>query len=377
MLQAAAALVTLSTLLKEVVPAGPTSAVCNDGTQYAYYLEMGTATDKWILFQQGGSYCWNKATCDYRRSHDSTQMSAKQLPPSLNLADGILSDSLSENPYFATWNKIMLPYCTSDAFSGTVASSSWDSSLSFLGSRVVPSVIADLKAKHGLVDHSSTTFVYSGASAGAVGMYPNIDVLSSSLLPASHVVAVIDSGWFMDSSPLVAPNCSYQPLTCTVEHNLQMGDSAWNPSLDADCVAAKSAGERWQCMMGHYVEPYLSTSIFVFEWQYDLAQLYHDGIEENPSSSATELAYAQVSRANLTQTFEAAQNHHRFFSPACYQHVVLNNKHPTWLQVTVNNVNLADALRDFVSGNLTSTILVDACTKPDCNPTCPPPQHIG
>jgi hypothetical protein len=29
-------------------------------------------------------------------------------------------------------------------------------------------------------------------------------------------------------------------------------------------------------LMGHYLEPYLSAPIFVFEWQFDLAQLYHE-----------------------------------------------------------------------------------------------------
>ena len=128
-----------------------------------------------------------------------------------------------------------------------------------------------------------------------------------------------------------------------------------------------------------HITQYLPTPphTFVFEWQFDLAQLYHDGIETNPSSPPTASAYAQTSRTNLTETFYAAQRHHHFFSPSCYQHTVINNKHHDWVSVTANGTKLPDALNAFVSGTGTGFILLDECTTPDCNPTCPPPQHIG
>jgi hypothetical protein len=279
MLHAVACLASIATTLqKQTIPSGPNAAVCNDGTPYVYYLAKGATSDKWVFFQQGGSYCWNEASCTARATHDSSQMSSRGLPQTLTIGAGILASSARDDPYFATWSKVQLTYCTSDAFSGTVEQSSWKRSLSFLGSRVVPSVIADLKANHGLVDGPDTTLIYSGASAGAVGLYPNLDVLSSTLLPASRVVGVIDSGWFLDSEPIQPQACTDNPLECSVADNLKMGMAAWSPAVDPDCAQAKAANDQWQCMMGHYVEPYLSTPIFVFQWQFDLAQLYHDGI---------------------------------------------------------------------------------------------------
>jgi hypothetical protein len=369
---------TTTVLTKYTIAAGTNAAVCNDGSPYAYYFKPGTSSNKWVFFQQGGSYCWDKATCDYRQSHDSTQMSSNGLPGRLTISYGIISDDPSDNPYFATWNMVQLPYCTSDAFSGTVTQAAWQSSLSFLGSRVIPSVVADLKADHGLVDSASTTLIYSGASAGGVGMWPNMDVLSSTLLPASHVVAVVDSGWFLDSVPLIQEPCTDYGLNCSVKTNLVNGLAAWIPAVDTGCAQAKAASDRWQCLMGKYVEPYISTPLFVFEWAYDLAQLYHDGIEDDPSLSSSTLAYAQESRSNLTATFFGAQRQHKyFFSPSCYQHVVINNQHSDWVSVTANGTKLPDALNDFVSGTSSGFILTDACNSPGCNPTCPPPQHIG
>jgi len=393
MLHAVSCLMTIATTLhKHVILGGAGAAVCNDGSPYAYYIAPGSDPSKWVLFQMGGSYCWNEASCDARRRHDSTQMSSKGLAATLSINSGIISDNVKDNPYFAAYNKVQLPYCTSDAFSGTVQQASWDSSISFLGSRVIPSVVADLKANHGLVDNASTTFIYSGASAGAVGLYPNMDRLSSQLLPASRVVGVVDSGWFMDSVPYEpSPGCAAagDPLKCSVKENLVMGSAAWRPAVDADCAHAKAStpDTLWQCMMGHYLAPYLSTPLFVFEWQFDLAQLYHDGITSNPASlPAAAAAYAQQSRANLTRTFVSAatathgRHRRRFFSPSCYQHVVLNAKHADWVQVTANGTTLPDALNAFVRDEGVGTaraIMLDDCTMPDCNPTCPPPQHIG
>ena len=219
--------------------------------------------------------------------------------------------------------------------------------------------------------------IFSGASAGAVGVYPNLDLVATKL-PHTRVVGVIDSGWFLDSIPIpTSPDDCPDPLHCLVQGNLMRGVSAWNPAVDPDCANEKTAGvDLWQCLMGHYVEQFLSTPMFVFEWQFDLAQLYHDGITENPSRAPAELAYAQESVTNLTRTFVAAKKHHHFFSPACYQHVVLNNKPHNWVGLTINGTTLPDALDTFVKGvKNTTTVFVDtACNTPDCNPTCPPPQ---
>ena len=170
-----------------------TSAVCNDGSPYAYYLEKSaTSSPNWIFFQEGGSYCWDQVSCNERRSTNSNLMTSKGLKDTIVITKGIVSDSTAANPYYADWNKVQLPYCTSDAFSGTMESTSYG--VSFLGSRIVPEVVADLLEVHGLLDSIETIVVYSGSSAGAVGIYPNLDHLANELLPLSRVVGVVDSG---------------------------------------------------------------------------------------------------------------------------------------------------------------------------------------
>lgn len=160
-----------------------------------------------------------------------------------------------------------------------------------------------------------------------------------------------------------------------MELNLKKGVTAWAPNVNAKCASAKTSGvDLWHCLMGHYVAPYLTTQLFVFQWQFDKAQLYHDAITNDPSDDPTELAYAQQSAANLTATFRAAKGHHHFFSPSCYQHVVLNNKQHEWVSLAVGETTLPDALDRFVRGAENITLFLDTCETPDCNPTCPPPQ---
>eukprot|EP00322_Chrysochromulina_rotalis_P018983 CAMPEP_0115877516 /NCGR_PEP_ID=MMETSP0287-20121206/26265_1 /TAXON_ID=412157 /ORGANISM="Chrysochromulina rotalis, Strain UIO044" /LENGTH=379 /DNA_ID=CAMNT_0003333037 /DNA_START=250 /DNA_END=1390 /DNA_ORIENTATION=+ len=350
-------------------------AVCNDGSPYAYYVKTNAGSDNWVFFQMGGSYCWDQPTCTRRKSTMGNLMTSKMLAPQVTINYGILSDIPANNPPFAAWNRVLLPYCTSDAYSGNLSSSAWDAGLSFLGSRVLPAVVADLKAHYGLLDQPSSTIVYSGASAGGVGIYPNVDRISEELLPAARVFGVVDSGWFLDSTPFVTQQCGDDPNTCTDEEIFSSGIPAWGAIMDASCAAATPVDIRWECLLGYRVLPYLSTPLFVFQWQFDLAQLTHDGVKTKPSTMP-ELAYAQASAANLTKTFTTAANatsRHRFFSASCYQHVVLNSKHEqAWITLTVNGMTLVDAIGDFIDGHGgNASVCVDTCNTPDCNPTCP------
>ena len=327
----------------------------------------------------GGSYCWDEPTCTRRKQTMGNLMTSNMLAPQSTINFGILSDVPANNPSFATWNRVLLPYCTSDAFSGNRSQSEWSASLSFLGSKVLPAVVADLQSRFGLLDEPSTKVVYSGASAGAVGIYPNLDRLSEELLASAQVYGLVDSGWFLDSSPFAAQTCTDDPMACTDEEIFAQGVPAWQAVTDSSCAAATAPEDRWHCLFGYRVEPYLSTRLFVFQWQFDLAQMTHDGIKDNPSNvSAEALAYAQASAANLTRTFQQAvaggASGRHFYAAACYQHVVLNTKHgQAWNVLAVEGQTLVDAIDDFVSGvSPNASVHVDACNTPDCNPTCPP-----
>jgi hypothetical protein len=119
---------------------------------------------------------------------------------------------------------IFLPYCTSDAFSGTFAKLS-GRRFSFLGKYIIPAVMEDLVENHGLIDSEFTKFVLSGSSAGAIAIYPNIEFVSS-FLSKSKTFATVDSGWFLDSTLFVEQVCN-TTMTCTEKDIFVKGNTYW------------------------------------------------------------------------------------------------------------------------------------------------------
>ena len=82
----------------------------------------------------GGGWCINKADCANRWKNSPFLMSTLGLPDTVDVSTrqsgvpdvvfpkhGILSASLQENPYFGSWNRVHLWYCSSDSHLGEAA----------------------------------------------------------------------------------------------------------------------------------------------------------------------------------------------------------------------------------------------------------------
>ena len=345
---------------------------CNDGTPYVYYKHLNASSPNWVVFLMGGGYCYDDASCIDRKKTVGYATSSHGFKATRVFSHGIMS---GDDNQFANWNRIFLPYCTSDAFSGTAATTKGAAGFSFLGKYVVPAVLNDLVQNQGLVDSVTTTFVLSGSSAGGVSIYSNIALVSESL-PLARTLAIVDSGWFLDSDPFVKQRCT-TAMECTEQGIFRRGAKYWEADPDPACAAHFAAGERWRCYLGEYVAPFIRTPMFIFQWKFDLAQLHHDGITANPSSTGDQLQYAQKSAVSLMQSFQQADTsttQHHFFSPSCYYHTVLNRL-AAWTSQTAAGVTFSDALRQFVSDPTVSLFKVDACSIPGCNSNCPVLKH--
>ena len=64
--------------LQAALPLCLPQAVCNDGTPAAYYLQKGTGSgaNRWVLYLEGGFWCWDKSSCDLRYNTSHFQMSS-------------------------------------------------------------------------------------------------------------------------------------------------------------------------------------------------------------------------------------------------------------------------------------------------------------
>lgn len=90
------------------------------------------------------------------------------------LVGGILSSISGENPYWHDANHVLVPYCSSDSWSGTRTLSDARDGWSFMGSLIVRQVIADL-IPLGLDRSQGGELLLAGSSAGGLGVMLNLD----------------------------------------------------------------------------------------------------------------------------------------------------------------------------------------------------------
>ena len=178
-----------------------------------------------------------------------------------------------------------MPYCTSDSWSGTKASSG-DEMFSFMGSEIVTQVVRDL-VRLGL--NNANSLLLAGSSAGGTGVMLNLDrvenlvnnELGNSIIhifygpiyffftisylfidvafPALKNVAVrgvSDSGWFMDREP-------YSPSGIAPMDAVRKGIDFWKGRVPESC-AAENAPVPWRCYFGYRLYPTLTGKSFRF-----------------------------------------------------------------------------------------------------------------
>lgn len=105
-----------------------TSVTCNDGSPAGYYLKESKGSRRWLLFLEGGWYCFNRENCDSRYSTMRRLMSSKDWPHT-RTGTGILSSQPEENPHWWNANMVFIPYCSSDVWSGASPKSDKSESL--------------------------------------------------------------------------------------------------------------------------------------------------------------------------------------------------------------------------------------------------------
>jgi hypothetical protein len=143
-----------------------TLAVCNDGSGAPLYFHNGTDPNLWMVYLQGGEWCWDAASCAARWQTSPFLMSntGKQLKPPFTWMGGIF-EATARNPMAAA-NMIYLPYCSSDAWVGDTAAANtsttgalgpwgnWDpnnlSTYYFEGSRILAAALSALVNEYGL-----------------------------------------------------------------------------------------------------------------------------------------------------------------------------------------------------------------------------------
>ena len=167
------------------------SAVCRTGSPTGFGIRLNPASDKLMIYFQGGGACFNSATC----SSNSGTFGSSEFAVAKAVAGqrGVFNSSDANNP-FKDWNLIFVPYCTGDVHAGsatgvTVPGSGSPTNQQFVGYRNVGLFLKRIVPTF----PSVSKVLVTGSSAGGFGALVNYHRIAQAFCPR-QVSLVNDSG---------------------------------------------------------------------------------------------------------------------------------------------------------------------------------------
>ena len=274
------------------------NVTCNDGSPSGYYIWRNRSSTRWVIFLEGGWFCYDRPSCEARWLRLRTLMSSDHWP-TVKTAGGILSADAEENPHFADANHVLVPYCTSDSWTGTAASEAVSSGrhghrtssqyyyntnnqnggsrFSFLGAMIVKEVIRELFSWEQL--GSGQELYLAGSSAGGTGVLVNLDQVADLVQQLGghmRVRGIVDSGWFLDNDPYIeradgSDNQRNQRNVAvtsggsqtSASSTLRRGVEMWRASLPDGC-REQYPDQQWKCFYGFRIYPTLKSKKLLY-----------------------------------------------------------------------------------------------------------------
>lgn len=119
----------------------PEGATCSNGDPYAFYVEFSETSDNIVMYFMGGGGCWDYDSCvgggargaanpnglpdDYANVHTTFELGDAELAINVNQVYPLLNNDPAVSP-MADWNKVFVPYCTGDVYSGSITNTYQD-----------------------------------------------------------------------------------------------------------------------------------------------------------------------------------------------------------------------------------------------------------
>ncbi|CAN7999438.1 unnamed protein product, partial [Ixodes hexagonus] len=311
------------------------TVTCNDGSPAGYYIRKWHGSRRWIIFLEGGWHCYDEKSCTGRWMRTRQLMSSVQWHDTRHVG-GILSPDPEENQYWWNANHVLIPYCSSDAWSGSTSGKT-EAGYAFMGSLIVQEVILELLDR-GL--YEAKMLLLAGSSAGGAGVLLNVDRVADlvgSLGSRVKVRGVVDSGWFLDNEPFEPREC-LEPYSCAPLEVIKRGMRLWQGQVPERCKYTYPEDEQWRCYFGYRIYPTLRAPTFVFQWLFDEAQMTVDNVAAPSSKAQWDYIHSMGSKLRSTLSNVTA-----LFAPSCISHMVLTKRN--WQSVQICGISLPQALR--------------------------------
>uniref|UniRef100_A0A3Q4IFB9 Notum, palmitoleoyl-protein carboxylesterase n=1 Tax=Neolamprologus brichardi TaxID=32507 RepID=A0A3Q4IFB9_NEOBR len=333
------------------------SVTCNDGSPAGYYIKESKGSKRWLLFLEGGWYCFDSQTCESRYETMRRLMSSTKWPLT-RTGRGILSPQPEENPHWWNANMVFIPYCSSDVWSGATPKT----------------------------DQSKTQCVIAQCVSLWLWLREGFIKKDLSVESKGFVRGLADSGWFLDNKQYKFTDC-LDTISCAPTEAIKRGIRYWGGLVPESCRQAH-VGEEWNCFFGYKVYPTLKSPVFVAQWLFDEAQLTVDNIHlTGQPIHEGQWRYIQKLGQELRLTLRDVP---AMFAPACLSHELITRA--DWTDIRVKGISLPRALHCWdrslhhnlhinsshghqkhttppVRGCLLQ--LIDSCPWPHCNPSCP------
>jgi hypothetical protein len=306
-------------------------AVCNDGSSAVFYFREGSGSgaNNWIIFMAGGGLCYSIQNCNERRLRFPELMTSRD-KPAFFTGNGILSNSIVQNPDFYNANQVAIPYCSSDLWSGDRERSRATGGHEFRGLRIVRAIISDLRNRSGRNRLSSANrILLSGTSAGGIGTMVHLDWLASQF-PSATVRGINDAGWTPAqalSLPVPGPIFPFQQAM-----------RLWNGKPDLSCAQA-NPDAKYLCYSSA-VYPFLHAPLMVQMSQHDTVFLSGLGVRYPFDATEQVIAdlFANAVRDSLNPVGAA-------FSPRTNTHGIL--PYARFTRLKVNTFSLQQLLGNW------------------------------
>ena len=256
----------------------PPGATCSDGSPYKLFVDLSDSSNDVVIFFEGGGACWDYASCSGEGARTAANLNglpdehadALATLSGVDIEAGIVYPLLNASPTVspvADWNKVFVPYCTGDIYSGSTTVTyedpdgiGEDFEFQHVGHQNVLAAIEALSPMLPALDR----MLVSGCSAGGAGATTNYAFIREGLNP-SRGYLVADSGPIF---PNQAPTSRSLPLHTRVQE-------AWNAAalidaLPSSMLVTDDFGDVNTALAAEYPSDRLAVAFFRLDYNYSL-----------------------------------------------------------------------------------------------------------
>ena len=288
----------------------PEGAVCSDGSPYAFYVDFSDTSDNVVIFFMGGGGCWDYDSCvsggargaanpnglpdDYANNHAEIAGMAVNV----NQVYPLMNDDPDVSP-MADWNKVFVPYCTGDVYSGSVTNTYEDpdgvEDDAVFAHQGHTNVVKMTEMLNEMFDTVPKMFV-SGCSAGGAGAIVNYYFLRTGLDGVQKGYLLDDSGPIYPSAELTSRSSLLHDEVRTVWDADALIDKAPQPERLSDDFGALS-----DVLAEEFPDDRLATTMFRLDYNFSLYSYERFWTRENPDEVQPIVPYAEDSGVGLDQ----------------------------------------------------------------------------